>query len=159
MLGAPDEHRHLPGVCSWPPPPSESRGPCNCGHSVSLAHSYRRRARQLSTLHRDQPGHPVQRAVYWIEYVLRHRGAPHLRAAVHQLSFWQYFLLDVAAVLLLAAALLYAQLARAAPLVYRWLRSCWPGRKPSMANGRHHNGVLNGRCRRNGRVPHEKKAK
>ncbi|KAF6098026.1 UDP glycosyltransferase 8 [Phyllostomus discolor] len=121
--------------------------------------SYRRRARQLSTLHRDQPGHPVQRAVYWIEYVLRHRGAPHLRAAVHQLSFWQYFLLDVAAVLLLAAALLYVLLARTAPLVCRWLRSCWPGRKPSVANGHHHNGVLNGRCRRSGRVPHEKKAK
>nr|XP_019612561.1 PREDICTED: 2-hydroxyacylsphingosine 1-beta-galactosyltransferase [Rhinolophus sinicus] len=48
--------------------------------------SYRQRARKLSEIHRDQRGHPVQRAVYWIEYVLRHGGAPHLRAAVHQLS-------------------------------------------------------------------------
>ncbi|XP_014406024.1 PREDICTED: 2-hydroxyacylsphingosine 1-beta-galactosyltransferase, partial [Myotis brandtii] len=56
--------------------------------------SFRRRARQLSEIHRDQPGHPVERTVYWIEYILRHRGARHLQAAVYQLSFWQYFLLD-----------------------------------------------------------------
>ncbi|KAM7143127.1 2-hydroxyacylsphingosine 1-beta-galactosyltransferase isoform 1-T5 [Molossus nigricans] len=121
--------------------------------------SYRRRARQLSEIHRDQPGHPVERTVYWIEYILRHRGAHHLRAAVHQLSFWQYFLLDVAAVLLLAAALLSLLLSWAAARVCRRVRRCWPRRGPSLANGPPHNGVLNGRCKRNGHVPQEKKTK
>ncbi|KAM8764106.1 2-hydroxyacylsphingosine 1-beta-galactosyltransferase isoform 1-T2 [Rhynchonycteris naso] len=121
--------------------------------------SYRQRARQLSEIHRDQPGHPVQRTVYWIEYVLRHPGALHLRAAVHQLSFCQYFLLDVAAVLLLAAALLYLLLTRAAVLVCQQARRCWSGRRPRAVNGHYHNGVLNGGCPQNGHVPHEKKVK
>lgn len=121
--------------------------------------SFRRRARQLSEIHRDQPGHPVERSVYWIEYVLRHRGARHLQAAVYQLSFWQYFLLDVAAVLLLAAALLTALLAWAVPLACRRARRCWAWRGPGAADGHHANGVLNGRCKRNGHVPQDKKSK
>lgn len=138
-------------LCNW------GTGPR--GHSVFLAHSYRQRAQQLSEIHRDQPGHPVERTVYWIEYILRHRGAPHLRAAVHQLSFCQYFLLDVAAVLLLAAALLYFLLTRAAALVCRQVQSCWSRHRPRAVNGHYHNGALNGRYTRNGHVPHEKKAK
>lgn len=120
--------------------------------------SFRRRARQLSEIHRDQPGHPVERTVYWIEYILRHRGARHLQAAVYQLSFWQYFLLDVAAVLLLAAALLGALLAWAAPLACRQARRCWARRRPGAVNGHHANGVVNGRCKRNGHVLHDKKS-
>jgi len=40
--------------------------------------------------------------VYWTEYVIRHKGAPHLRSAVLDLAWYQYFLLDVIAVLALA---------------------------------------------------------
>jgi glucuronosyltransferase len=41
--------------------------------------------------------------VYWTEYVIRHKGAPHLRSAVLDLAWYQYFLLDVIAVLVLGA--------------------------------------------------------
>jgi glucuronosyltransferase len=41
--------------------------------------------------------------VYWTEYVIRHKGAPHLRSAVLDLAWYQYFLLDVIAVLALGA--------------------------------------------------------
>ena len=44
---------------------------------------------------RDQTESPLERAVYWIEYVIRHDGAPHLRTASHKLSFIQRNLLDV----------------------------------------------------------------
>ena len=40
--------------------------------------------------------------MYWTEYVIRHKGAPHLRSAVLDLAWYQYFLLDVIAVLALA---------------------------------------------------------
>jgi len=40
--------------------------------------------------------------VYWTEYVIRHKGAPHLRSAVLDLAWYQYFLLDVITVLSLA---------------------------------------------------------
>lgn len=141
-----------------PSPERSARVPAGF-HSVFLAHSYRRRAQQLSEIHRDQPEHPVERTVYWIEYILRHRGAHHLRATVYQLSFWQYFLLDVAAVLLLASALLCVLLSWATSLVRRQARRCWSRHRPSVVNGYPHNGVLNGRCQRNGQVALDKKAK
>jgi glucuronosyltransferase len=41
--------------------------------------------------------------VFWTEYVIRHKGAPHMRSAVLDLARYQYFLLDVIAVLALVA--------------------------------------------------------
>lgn len=49
----------------------------------------------MSRRYRDQPMTPSETAVYWIEYVLRHNGAPHLRWAGLDLSFWSYHNLDV----------------------------------------------------------------
>ena len=40
--------------------------------------------------------------MYWTEYVIRHKGAPHLRSAVLDLAWYQYLLQDVIAVLALA---------------------------------------------------------
>ena len=36
-------------------------------------------------------------AIYWTEYVIRHRGAPHLRTAGADLPLYKYLLLDVTA--------------------------------------------------------------
>ena len=53
---------------------------------------------------------PVEEAVYWTEYVVRHRGAAHLRPKSLQLSWFQLLNLDIifaarlALLLLLAAA-------------------------------------------------------
>lgn len=38
---------------------------------------------------------PMDRAIYWVEYVLRHKGASHLTSSCVPLSFTQYFLIDV----------------------------------------------------------------
>ncbi|XP_049816613.1 UDP-glucosyltransferase 2-like [Schistocerca nitens] len=66
---------------------------------------YRERAKQLSQLFWDRPRPPLEEAVYWVEYVIRHRGAPHLRSAALDLSWYQYLLLDVAAFVGLGAVL------------------------------------------------------
>ena len=66
---------------------------------------YRENAQRLSRIYRDQPLTPLQQAVYWTEYVIRHKGATHLRSAVLDLAWYQYFLLDVIAVLALAVVL------------------------------------------------------
>jgi len=63
---------------------------------------YRENAQRLSRILRDQPLTPLEQAVYWTEYVIRHKGAPHLRSSVLDLAWYQYFLLDVIAVLALA---------------------------------------------------------
>uniref|UniRef100_A0A8C4QFP6 UDP-glucuronosyltransferase n=1 Tax=Eptatretus burgeri TaxID=7764 RepID=A0A8C4QFP6_EPTBU len=65
--------------------------------TVASDSRYKEKAVQLSRIYRDQE-HPVKRAVHWIEYVLRHDGAPHLRPRVYDLSFYTYFFLDLLAI-------------------------------------------------------------
>ncbi|XP_066289193.1 UDP-glucuronosyltransferase 1A5-like [Branchiostoma lanceolatum] len=62
--------------------------------------SYRETVARLSRLYRDQPQTAMERAVWWIEHVIKHGGLPHLRARAVELPFYQYYLLDVAACLL-----------------------------------------------------------
>jgi len=38
---------------------------------------------------------PSESVVYWTEYVLRHNGAPHLKSQALNLTWYQYFLVDV----------------------------------------------------------------
>lgn len=57
--------------------------------------SYRQNIRRLSELHRDRPMPPMDTAVFWIEYVIRNRGAPHLRSQAFSLPWYSYFCLDV----------------------------------------------------------------
>nr|CAD7261547.1 unnamed protein product [Timema shepardi] len=54
---------------------------------------YKTNAQEASRLFRDQPETPLERAVYWTEYVIRHKGATHLRSASLTLSWYQYYLL------------------------------------------------------------------
>jgi glucuronosyltransferase len=61
--------------------------------------------KRLSAVYKDQPQTPLERAVYWTEYVIRHKGAPHLRSAAADLSWYQYLLLDVMLVLATGALL------------------------------------------------------
>jgi glucuronosyltransferase len=68
--------------------------------------SYRENAKKLSSIYLDQMNKPLERGVYWVEYVLRHQGALHLRSAARDLNFIQYFSLDVIAVLLAIAAVI-----------------------------------------------------
>jgi glucuronosyltransferase len=48
----------------------------------------------------------MEQAVYWTEYVIRYEGAPHLRSAILYRAWYQYYLLDVIAVLALVAVCL-----------------------------------------------------
>lgn len=66
-----------------------------------LSRSYHKAAKLISALHLDTPMHALNRTVYWLEYLLRHDGAPYLRPAVYDLSFYEYYCLDVLALFLL----------------------------------------------------------
>lgn len=44
---------------------------------------------------RDRPIKPIDLAVYWVEFVARHGGTPHLRVAGADKSIYEYLLLDV----------------------------------------------------------------
>ena len=64
---------------------------------------YQEAVTQLSDLVMDQPQHPLERATWWMEYLLRHPGNVAMRSPVHDLAWHQYFLLDVILVLLVGA--------------------------------------------------------
>jgi len=49
----------------------------------------------MSSIFRDRPMSALDTAVYWVEYVIRHKGAHHLRSAAVDLTWYQYYLLDV----------------------------------------------------------------
>lgn len=68
--------------------------------------SYRENMQRLSRLHRDQPMKPLDLAVFWIEYVMRHKGARHLQTHANKMSWFTYHSLDVIAALSTAALLL-----------------------------------------------------
>ncbi|KAF2898584.1 hypothetical protein ILUMI_07591 [Ignelater luminosus] len=60
---------------------------------------YQENIMKRSTWLKDQPIKPLDKAVFWVEYVLRHNGAFHLQTGAVKLEWYQYFLLDVIALL------------------------------------------------------------
>ncbi|XP_054277791.1 UDP-glucosyltransferase 2-like isoform X2 [Macrosteles quadrilineatus] len=61
--------------------------------------SFAENMQKLSWKFHDRPMTPLQTAVYWTEYVIRHQGAPHLRPASVHLAWYQLLLLDIVVVL------------------------------------------------------------
>jgi len=73
--------------------------------SVDMLKNYRfvEAARKASSILRDNPTSIMDKAVFWIEYVIRHKGAPQLRTAANDLYWFQFYLLDVIATISLAS--------------------------------------------------------
>ncbi|XP_061077352.1 UDP-glucuronosyltransferase 2B1-like [Conger conger] len=64
--------------------------------------SYRMNMQRLSRLHLDQPMKPLDRAMFWIEFVMRHKGAAHLRTESYRMPWYAYHSVDVIMLLLAA---------------------------------------------------------
>lgn len=56
---------------------------------------YKQKIKEISDLLDDRPMTGLERAMWWTEYVLRHKGAPYFRPAVVDMPWYEYFLLDV----------------------------------------------------------------
>ncbi|XP_071453613.1 UDP-glucosyltransferase 2-like [Hetaerina americana] len=61
--------------------------------------SYQNKMRLLSAQAMDQPEHPLQRAAFWTEYVIRHKGAKHIQPASLELGWCQLYMVDAISVL------------------------------------------------------------
>lgn len=69
--------------------------------NTCFACRYRNRMKELDDFAKDQPMKPIDRAVWWIEYVLRHNGTTHLKGPLAGKRFYQHvFHLDVLAVII-----------------------------------------------------------
>ncbi|VEN58107.1 unnamed protein product [Callosobruchus maculatus] len=77
---------------------------------------YRQKAQEMGEMFEDEPTLSLQRAVYWTEYVIKHKGAPHLTSNVPYMPFWMYYMLDVIVsaltAIVIVAAVLYLVLSR-----------------------------------------------
>ncbi|CAB3245073.1 unnamed protein product [Arctia plantaginis] len=67
----------------------------NTIYKILTNESYRHNIIRLRTLMLDQPMKPLERAIWWIEHVLRHGGAKHLRAPSANVSWSQYLELEL----------------------------------------------------------------
>lgn len=81
--------------------------------------SYRENARKISKILKDQPMKPLDKAMFWIEHVIRNNGAGHLKSAAESLHWMQLYLIDI----LLFTVLLFIIIIRS----FRWLRR---GKRP-----------------------------
>ncbi|KAF7669496.1 hypothetical protein LDENG_00189740 [Lucifuga dentata] len=69
---------------------------------------YKDNMRRLSQLHRDKPIEPTDSAIFWMEYVMRHKGAAHLRTESYKLPWYVYHNIDVIAALSVCVFLMVA---------------------------------------------------
>ncbi|CAH1801036.1 unnamed protein product, partial [Owenia fusiformis] len=70
--------------------------------SVLSNTEYVENARKASRLIRDNPVSPKETLLYWVNYVIKHGGADHFKSeGMENLSWYQYFLLDIIGLALL----------------------------------------------------------
>ncbi|XP_049318044.1 UDP-glycosyltransferase UGT5 isoform X3 [Bactrocera dorsalis] len=61
---------------------------------------YKEAVQTFSRLYRDRPMTPRETVVYWVDYVLRHKGAKHMQSPAVHMNRWQLLSLDVIGFLL-----------------------------------------------------------
>ena len=59
---------------------------------------------ELSRVFKDRPMTPQQLIVYWTEYVIRHNGTSYLRALGTDMPLYEYIMLDIVAIALIATS-------------------------------------------------------
>ncbi|PSN57998.1 hypothetical protein C0J52_08095 [Blattella germanica] len=93
---------------------------------------YEENMKKMSILYRDQPETPLERAIFWTEYVIRHKGAPHLRARSADMPLYEYLLLDVIGALVAAVMFVFALFCL---ILWRMYRFIAPAQKGAMKFG------------------------
>lgn len=71
---------------------------------------YREAAKQKSRIMRDRQNKPIDDVIYWVEYVVRHKGAKHLRVPYLDMPNYQIYLLDVIGVIFVGAIVIVLSL-------------------------------------------------
>ncbi|CAG9762209.1 unnamed protein product [Ceutorhynchus assimilis] len=61
---------------------------------------YKQNMKKLKNLMQDEPMTGLEKAIWWAEYVIRHKGTKHLRSPTVDIEWYKYLLLDVCAFLL-----------------------------------------------------------
>lgn len=67
---------------------------------------YYNRAKEIASLFRDTLVHPMNESMFWMDYMVRHRGATHLKSNAVNISLAQYLLLDLLGVIVVSIIVL-----------------------------------------------------
>lgn len=70
-------------------------------NEIIINPSYANKMTEISSIYRDNLVHPMDEAMFWIEYVIRHSGIKHLKSHAANMSWFLYLLLDILLVNLL----------------------------------------------------------
>lgn len=79
--------------------------------------------KRLKQLALDTPMTGLEKAVWWTEYVIRNKGAKHLRNPAADIPLYQYYLIDVISFLVSMAVLAIAAVVVSIRLLYRFISS------------------------------------
>ncbi|KAF2886213.1 hypothetical protein ILUMI_19960 [Ignelater luminosus] len=90
---------------------------------------YRIRVKELADLSKDQPMTGLERAVWWTEYVIRHKGAKHLKSPALDVPAYQYYLLDVIGFILAVISVVGYVFIKLVKLVLRFIKYLLPKSK------------------------------
>lgn len=88
-------------------------------------------AKIASERFKDRPMTPEQAVDYWIRYVVRHKGAPHLKSHTLNLPLYQYLFLDVLAVLLIIISLVVLVMYVVLKFTYKYCNRIFSSKKKS----------------------------
>lgn len=65
---------------------------------------------ELSNIFKDQQLKSLDKAIYWIEYVIRHNGAHHLKTTADQFNLLKFFMLDGLFVIIMMGIIIFTAL-------------------------------------------------
>lgn len=70
--------------------------------------SYKKKALEMSQRFKDRPTTPLETAMFWLEYLIRNNNAEHFKNPAMKLSWIEYMMIDVfALVLLIMMSIIY----------------------------------------------------
>lgn len=67
---------------------------------------YRENAKKASQYLTEQPVKPIDSAIFWVNQVIKHKGADHLRSAAMDLEWYQIYSVDLIAIVVLVDLIL-----------------------------------------------------
>lgn len=67
----------------------------NAVNEMLTDNKYSNKAKEISAIFKDNPVDPMDTFVWWVEHVIKFRGAKYLKSHAIDMSFFTYLLLDV----------------------------------------------------------------
>ncbi|XP_030852175.1 UDP-glucuronosyltransferase 2C1 isoform X3 [Strongylocentrotus purpuratus] len=89
---------------------------------------YKETVKRMSAIFHDRPMRPVEKAAFWIEHVIKH-GGEYMRSPIHDLTWYQYYLLDVVAFLLLVLVVVIVFIVYSCKFAFRCCKRVLVGKK------------------------------